>query len=144
MFFGTKEIVKTAENPESGRVNVTLKDAKGNESEISVHAETLKVFSTEEALTGSELQEKVAVEISKHFLKELCSENDPQESAANLVGILYGLDVRLVDVDTAWAFAHSRLVSVKASLDATIEAKNAETIVGFVGKEKLDAYAGVF
>lgn len=144
MFFGTKEIKSAKDSSKTGYVLLVLVDADGRESEIETTRKAYESFATETPDTGSGLQDRIVTALSKEILLSVCSEGEPTDAVAKLVETLHSYDARLVDVTSAWELAYSRFLEVKGTLDATIQAKNAEKIVELVGKERLDSLGRVF
>lgn len=129
MYLGTAEIESIDKN------TVTLKN--GDVIEI-----TNKSLFTDCETTGSGLQEKMIKEASEAIKKAL---NEPKDEQAKIIiDILAEHNIRLVDISIVWDVIFSGILEVKSIVDTTIEAKNNETIVNAIGKEKLDAFSRIF
>lgn len=133
MYFGVLEI-ESVENDV-----VTLK----NGDKIEITDKNKELF-TEEPLDGSSLQEKMVKIVAEEFKQVIFSEDTQEEKTRKLVDILFGNNLRLVDISQVWEVVFSDMMSVKTALDFTIELKNNETLVNALGKDKLDTFSRIF
>lgn len=133
MFFGTSEIESTDGNL------VTLK----NGDVIEITDKNKELF-TESATTGSELQEAMIRQAAEDVKNAIALNEVKEEQGKRIIDTFAKHNIRLVDISTVWDVIFSEILETKAIVDTTIEAKNNETIVNALGKEKLDAFSRIF
>jgi len=135
MFFWKLEI------KEINSDSVTLIDG----STIPV-TEKNKLLFTENEIGGSELQQNMVKVVATEFLAQLPADlsKSHESITAKLMDILDEHNMRLVDISEVWETIISHLITIKSELDNTISAKNDETIVKLVWKDKLDNFSKLF